>query len=142
MRSKTFILGLLGVVLLIIVGGTMYFFFGNKSKKAQPQPQAAASQVKLLVGGPVVSPILSFNGETVWFMTKDGKMFRKALEGTADKEEYTLPAPVENLIRIFWPKDGADFIVEQNVNGHYGHKFFDPQSKTLIDYDEKVVHPR
>lgn len=143
MRNKTFITLLIAVPLLLIFGAVGYYFYSASKQKPPPSPPATAKEkIKLVVEERVISPTLSFNGENVWFMAGNGRLFRKTIEGIGEKEEYLLPEVIQNPVQMIWPQDGSDFIVEQNLDGHNRYKFFHSASQTFVEYKENLTKPR
>lgn len=149
MRGRSLLIIIILVPLVVIGVLALY----NRGKKSEPpktsenteeQPPPAETQnpaaPELLTEMAVISPVLSFDGGTVWFMTPEGKMFRQSLTGavpaeaSAKAEEYSLPQEVRNLVRIVWQQKGSDFIAVQNIAGHVRYRQFDADKVLFIDY--------
>ncbi len=147
-KTKTFVILLVAIPLLLIAGGVYYFYKNSQSSSPLPSPLGGEGaegeeKVKLFVGEQVISPILSFSGEHIWYMTKEGKMFRKALTPSQEgAEEYLLPESIQGAQGVIWQKDGSDFIVEQNLDGHTRYKFFDADARIFTDYPSQMRSPR
>ncbi|MDP3740731.1 MAG: WD40 repeat domain-containing protein [bacterium] len=122
MATRNFIIILVLIPLLLIIGAAVYFLgpWGNDEEKSGE----SESGIKVLVSEAVISPVLSFDGEKIWYATPAGKMFRIPItpylssptggeelkEG--EKEEYLLPQPLEGITQVIWPGSGNDFLVE------------------------------
>ncbi len=130
---------------LLVVGIVVFFSvkkFGHHQSPVVPVAKVPVSPLKSLVSELVISPILSFDGQKVWFMTADGKMFRKNIDGTTDKEEYVLPQKFQDATSVIWPDQGGNFIVVENLSGHTRYNFFDSFAKAFTQYPEFVRDPR
>lgn len=153
MRSKLFILIIAGVLVLILAGAAYFFFTRSGEPAAESAPedqleetatdeQATSTPPELVIAEFVVSPVLSFDAERVWYFTPGGKLFRKPLTGFELPEEFVLPGPVENPVRVIWQETGSDFIVEQNLGGHTAYKFYSAEFHKLVDYPEQMRLPQ
>ncbi|MBI4050190.1 MAG: hypothetical protein HY398_01945 [Candidatus Doudnabacteria bacterium] len=151
MNRRTFIL-IIVVLLFVGTGVGAYYLLvkqpGSKTEVPVVQEEPAPRQPELLVAETVISPVLSFNGETVWFMSREGRLYRQAIEAGAVKEEYLLPAspaggpaPITNPARVIWQQRGNDFIVEQSVDGHTRYQFYGADKKVFTIYDERIRDP-
>lgn len=110
MQIRNFLILLVLIPLLLIVGAGVYFF-GPWPKKDAGPGWSGARALEVLISEPVISPILSFDGEKIWYMTPGGKL-RRANIANGKPEDYALPEPISSPIRVIWPKSGSDFVVE------------------------------
>jgi hypothetical protein len=142
MSTKRFII-LLVLIPLLVIGTAVFFYFRQAQRpKTQVQEPKQESRLQEFAAEPVISPVLSFNGETVWFMTQEGKLYRKAVSGGGEKEEYVLPETLENPTDLIWQKTGSDFIVQENSGGHIRYRFFDSQAGSFTSYPEQMRQVR
>ena len=160
MRTRSFIILLILIPLLLLAGAAVYFL-GPWGQKGTDGSNQIANKIQLLVSEAVVSPILSFDGEKIWYMTQGGRLFRIPLpqslppgegkdsdgsppsrggdEGRVETEEYLLPEPVQNPVKIIWPQTGNDFIVERSAQPA---AYYDSASQKFTDYSPQLKTPR
>lgn len=146
MKTVVFVLIVALVLLLMIAGGVFYFYIQSKGRLAM-EKQA----MSLLVAEPVISPILSFNSERVWYMTKEGRLFRKTITPSSSPphegekregvEEFPLPVAVASPTKVIWPKDRQDFIVEITAEGQTRYIFYDSLAATFVSYAPNIHEP-
>lgn len=144
MGHRRFVTLLISAPLLLILGAAVYFFVGQvrKAKNDTAVPPPAKSQrVNLVIGEPAISPILSFKGDNVWFISADGKMYRKAVTGDKEKEAYVLSQVLDSPRAVIWPVDGSDFIVEQSGGGQIRYNFYDAAAKSFVLYPAPLKKP-
>src|SRR3989338_958495 len=143
MRTKTFISLLIAAVLLIIVGGVIFIFFNSDSTEpGEEQSDLTPPKIRVVAEERVLSPVFSETGEYVWFMAGDGKMYRQKTDGSAPKEEIVLPEPLTSAVRLIWPPQGQNFIIEQNLDGHVRYLSFDSFNNRFTEYDAGIRNPR
>lgn len=145
MRGRIIILS------IMIVGLSTIIFFAVRSRQAPSAPppvdetagteEKIEPEVRLLLDEMVISPVLSFSGSSVWFMTRDGKLYSHPFEG-GEKEEFVLPEPVAHPARVLWQKAGSGFLIEQNIAGHVRYQYYDPGSHSLTPYPALLRVPR
>lgn len=141
MNRRVIIISIAVLVLLLAGAGVYYFVADGPAPEPQPVAEQAPS-AEVVAAEAVISPVLSFNGETVWFMGTDGKLYRQAVVAGSSKEEYLLPAAVPNPRKVIWQQKGSDFIVEQALSGHSRYKFYSATTKVFTDLSERVRDPR
>ena len=148
MRGRLIILIGMIVIFLGVVGAGLYVFT-NKNKQASepvqkqdevsPTPEPEQPVLRLVVDEAVISAIPSFNGERLWYMTADGKLFRKDLAAaTSTSQEFPLPAKIENPLSIIWQEKASDFVVQYLSSGHSRYAHYDATANTLTDYPEAM----
>lgn len=145
MNIKRFILALIGVPLLLIAAGAVYYFVTASlhiSPSTKNTPQVTIGKLVPVASEPVLSPALSFTGETIWFMTPAGKLYRKNIDGTQDKQEFPLPQAVSNPVRVLWPQNQQDFLVEENLSGHSHYLFYNAGANAFVSYADAMRWPR
>lgn len=143
MKNKIILIIIIILILAIIAALSVYFVKRKQQiKQSETAQQQNSLQINLFVSQRVISPILSFNGETVWFMTSRGKLFRQAITSASGKEEYPLSGVVENPIQMIWQEDGSNFIIEYNQEGHSRYKFFGASDQTFVDYAGQIRKPQ
>ena len=133
------------VVLALVLFSSLYFFFARSKTPPSAQEllqseQAANTGPRSVIAEPVISPILSFKGDKVWYFTSSGKLLSRTLNGGAT-EQFTLPKNIDNLVRAIWPVKTSDFIVEQNVGGHTSYQFYNSQKHAFIEYPGELRVP-
>ena len=130
---------------------TIIFLAVRSRNLPEPVPQndnqedrsdSARVEARLILDEPSVSPVFSFGGERVWFVASDGKMYSFPVSGGGTREQYALPAVLQNVARIIWQKNGSNFIAEQNQEGHIRYQYFDAEKKTFSTYPFQVREPR
>ncbi len=136
-RNFSFLVIFLAIVL--IAGAGYYFFVLNEQgPKLTDKQVESPNSIELLAEGPIISPILSFSGETVWYMNQAGRLFRKSFINQEPAEEFSLPSGLRVPTKVIWPREGSDFIVEEVLDGHVRYHFFDASSQTFLDYSPQV----
>ena len=125
---------------LVAAGGYYFYWRGNDYQNAEQEQNLAKVEPKLLVSDSVISPVLSFNAERVWFMTRDGRMYRQAIAG-GEKEELSLPEAIVSPLKIVWQHQGSDFIIVENINGHVRYKLYDAEEQIFVAYPERLRSP-
>lgn len=144
MNRRSLILILAILLFVGAVFGAYYLIVRRPSQETKTlvaEKSPRAPEAKLLVPEAVVSPVLSFDGETVWFMSEQGRLYRQAVAAGSTKEEYLLPARVDNPQRVIWQQMGSNFIVKQAVAGHTRYEFYDAENKTFVPYEPAVREP-
>lgn len=143
MRNRI-LLGIIAVLVLILLGAGAFYFLRGASPNAEPQEQTPAREteeaVEPIISQALISPILSFSGENIWFMTQDGQMFRYEWE-SGIREEYVLPERLESPLAVVWQKSGSNFIIEQNLGGHVRYKYFNADSRSFVEYPDQLTKP-
>src|SRR3989344_232340 len=134
-KSHRWIVWIVGLIFLIVLATAAYFLFFSGSPSPEPTSQSQVENVpKVLLSEKVISPILSFNGENIWFATDEGKMFRLKTDGNTQKEEYPLPISTHGITEVIWEKDGSDFIFEYTSDGHTRYKYYDSTNAIFAEY--------
>lgn len=151
MNRRTFVL-ILAILLLFGAAAAAYYLIVKKPAQEPETPAAVETAPELapvlVVPETTISPVLSFNGETVWYMSLDGHLYRQPIEPQAVKEEYLLPAspaggpaPVANPVRLVWQQQGNDFIVERSADGHTRYEYYSAAADAFVPYDAAVRAP-
>ncbi|MDP3993808.1 MAG: hypothetical protein U1C57_00790 [Candidatus Doudnabacteria bacterium] len=141
MRSILKIFIILLILGLVLAGGYYFYWRPNHPQDERlMEDLATVKKPELLVSESVISPVLSFNAERVWFMTRGGRMYYQAIAGGA-KEELPLPEVVVSPLQIIWQHRGSDFIIVQNVNGHIRHKLYDAEEQIFVAYPGQLRSP-
>lgn len=144
----------IGIVVVAIAGGVVYFFF-QKPKKIEVVEQTLPKP-EVLIANKVTAPVLSFSGENVWYFDADNRLLRTPTlsppyqggdppAGEAGEEAvavYPLPEPLSNVTKVVWQKDGSDFIVEQNLDGHTRYWFYNSDTRAFTKYPEQMREPK
>lgn len=91
LKRKIFIFIILSLIALLLLAGGFYFF----GKKKQPQAVVEKiPQAKLVVADPVISPIPSYDGNSLWYFNFQNRLFRnKACCSLTTVEQQTEPLP-------------------------------------------------
>jgi hypothetical protein len=85
----------------------------------------------------VISPILSFQGNQIWYFTADGNLEQLDLS-TATLQKYVLPKAL-TVSSAIWPLQGSDFIlVSINSNGTKAFNYYNSANKTFTTYPANV----
>lgn len=85
----------------------------------------------------VISPILSFQGNQVWYFTADGNLEQLDLS-TAALQKYVLPKTL-TVSSAIWPSQGSDFIiVSNNSDGTKTFNYYNSTAKTFTTYPSNV----
>ena len=143
------------IIIILTAAAAGYYYFVMNKPAGEEQTAIKSKQtaeLSVLIPEKTISPILSFSGETVWFFSGAGRLYRKPItpslsppyQGGDEEgvEEYLLPELIAETFAIRWQSDGSNFIVEQNLYGHSRYKFFDADKKVFIEYPEAVREPR
>ena len=125
---------------LVAAGGYYFYWRVYNPQNGEQAQDLTGVKPELLVSESVISPILSFNAEKVWFMTTDGRMYRQAIGG-GEKEELPLPEAIVSPLEIIWQHRGSDFVVRQNINGHIRYKLYDAEEQVFVAYPEQLRSP-
>lgn len=88
----------------------------------------------------VISAVPSFNGQRVWYLTANGKIFSVNLETDA-REEFVLPDTLPNPTGVLWQEKGSDLVVEQNLGGHIRYIYIDARTRQLAAYPDNIRTP-
>ena len=85
----------------------------------------------------VISPILSFKGNEVWYFTPDGNLEQLDLT-TANLKKYVLPKAL-TVSSAIWPSQGSDFIITSvNPDGSKTFNYYSSTSKSFTAYPANV----
>ncbi len=85
----------------------------------------------------VISPILSFQGNEVWYFTADGNLEQLDL-ASASLKKYVLPKTL-TVSSAIWPSQGSDFIiVSNNSDGSKTYNYYSSTKKTFTTYPANV----
>ncbi len=92
----------------------------------------------------VISPILFFDGQGVVFLTPDGQFYKAnfAEENgkiVFSKKDLVEIEPRKGIVKILWPKEGKDFIVEFQNNGKKTWSLFSYDVGAYMDLPEKIT---
>src|SRR3989344_2992282 len=109
------ILIILGLIILLSFGAGAVLLMGKK--KNQPQPSAETKlQISKLSDDQVVSPVVSYDGNAIWYFTEDARLFRVNTDGSG-LSEFPLPELTAGDFRnVIWPATGNDFIAVTSTN--------------------------
>ena len=125
---RKFFIFLIALVLLGSAGAGGYLLYQKFSKK---EP-VSAPKPEVIVSEKVRSPILSFDGQKIWYLKESGKLFRRFID-TGVEEEYPLPEALSGAQEIIWQEEGSNFIVrEQNRD-----RFYDFAKNSFTNYPKE-----
>jgi hypothetical protein len=115
---------ILGILALGILGtGWYYFLSGQTSSKPLPKNDNIL-EVKAWGINNLVNPVASLGEDAIWYATPEGKMMRLSLTAETPTE-YPVPNILGNSIkRVFWPKEGNDFIAIGSVDEKNTFNYF------------------
>jgi WD40 repeat protein len=129
------------LVALVLVAGLVaaaYFVWGNPFDKNEPQTQRQP-ELKKLSDGVVVSPVNSYDNDAIWYGTTNGRMMWRNLN-TGAQTEYPLPQVLgESFKKIYWPKQGNDFIAMSELDGQNQFSYFNYAQKKYFALPRNVV---
>jgi hypothetical protein len=98
---------------------------------------ATTDALKRLTTDQVISPILSFQGNQVWYFTSAGNLEQLSLS-TATLQQYVLPKSI-TVSSAIWPAQGSDFIlVSINADGSKTYNYYSSTNKTFTTYPANV----
>lgn len=144
MKLKLIIVLILIILFPLLGAGGYYYYNLQKNKPPAPKSQeensdqeSRGSQITILAEGRVISPILSFGSEHIWYMTEDGKMYRQSLESTT-REEYLLPEGLGSPSQVVWPISSSDFIVEYVQDGHVRYQHYSASQQKFTPYAPNI----
>jgi len=125
-------------VLLILTGLTAayYYYARNYLMRIVDELQ----NTKQVLAADVLSAIASFNGERLWYVTRDGRMFQLNLK-TLQKEEFVFSEKTGVPTAVLWQESGSDLIFEQNIGGHVRYKYFRAKDNRFVQYPDNVRSP-
>ncbi|MBU6447707.1 PD40 domain-containing protein [Patescibacteria group bacterium] len=153
--------GLLG--LIIIVGGIIVFLKNNTAKSpqtantqqtsttqqtgqtgstqtqqttTQPTPTQTAADMHKISDSPAIAPAFSYDGQTIWYFTSDGHLYRLN-PASGIKQEYLLPQSL-TIDDGIWPAQGDDFIVVSGTGTAKIFRYYDSSAKSFINYPANV----
>jgi hypothetical protein len=86
----------------------------------------------------VVAPILSFNGNYLWYFTQAGSLNELTL-ATASLQRYPLPQTL-NINYAVWATQGSDFIISGTASGSTtrAYYYYNSTAKTFTKYPAQV----
>lgn len=86
----------------------------------------------------VVAPILSFNGNYLWYFTQAGTLNELTL-ATASLQRYPLPQTL-NINYAVWATQGSDFIISGTASGSTtrAYYYYNSTAKTFTKYPSQV----
>jgi hypothetical protein len=86
----------------------------------------------------VVAPILSFNGNYLWYFTQSGTLKELTL-ATASLQSYPLPQTL-NINYAVWATQGSDFIISGTASGSTtrAYYYYNSTAKTFTKYPAQV----
>ncbi len=108
---------------------------GNQNQN-QNQPGKTAVGPAKISDGPVIAPILSYDGQAVWYFTHDGHLYKENLSSGL-KQEYILPSnpQIDNAI---WPVTGNDFILETDSATGKTFTYYNSSTKKFLAYPKNL----
>jgi hypothetical protein len=111
---------------------------GNTSAANLTNSSAANNGLVQRTTDQVVSPILSFNGDELWYFTQAGTLNELAL-ATATLQQYPLPQTL-TINYAIWATQGSDFIVsgKDSSGGSRAYYYYNSTAKTFTKYPAQV----
>ena len=125
------ILIILGLIILLSFGAGAVLLMGKK--KNQPQPSAETKlQISKLSDDQVVSPVVSYDGNAIWYFTEDARLFRVNTDGSG-LSEFPLPELTAGDFRnVIWPATGNDFIAVTSTNTGELKSYYDNLNQRYV----------
>jgi hypothetical protein len=106
-------------------------------KQNQP-PQSGTIQLKKLLDDQLVSPVGSFDHNSIWYFNSAGHLFAVKADGTG-LTEFPLPALNSGTVReVLWPQVGTDFILLINSNSKIGKLFYSSAQKVYATLPDNI----
>lgn len=118
------------IVLLLVAGlaAAAYFVWGNPFKKEEQVTQRNP-ELKKLAEGIVVSPVSSHDNDAIWYGLPNGRLMWHNLN-TGIQTEYPLPQVLgESFKKIYWPRQGNDFMALSDFGGQNQFSYFNYTEK-------------
>lgn len=114
------------------------------STQTQPQTQQNSSQqtssqaadMHKISDSPAIAPVFSYDGQTIWYFTSDGHLYRLN-PASGIKQEYLLPQSL-TIDDGIWPAQGDDFIVVSGTGTAKIFRYYDSSAKSFINYPSNV----
>lgn len=138
---KNRLITLIFAILIIGLSGVGGYYYKSFQLKKESKKTETRARPKIISSERVVSPVLSFDEEKIWYFTKGGKLYRSSLDGKTTAQ-YQLPDRVENPVKVLWQDSGTDFILEQNLDGHTRYTFYDSEKNKFVGYPAKARKPK
>jgi WD40 repeat protein len=125
------------LVLLLAAGAAGYFWWYAPGTEAPQVP--GEMELRKIADGPVVSPVNSYDNDAIWYGLGNGRMMWYNLN-TAAQTEYPLPqVPGGTFRKIFWPRQGNDFIALSSVDGQPQFSYFNYADKKYFILPRNVA---
>jgi Tol biopolymer transport system component len=118
---------IISICLIVVLVVAAIFVWKGSSKDGNDQDslteQKAEPKIVKVVDEAVVSPIPSFQNNSLWYFKPDGRLLKINLNGSGTTE-YPLPALNNSYIKeVLWSPVGSDFILI-SVNGSDEQKIY------------------
>lgn len=97
------------IMLVLVIGG--YFLFFNKPSNAETV--STEKQVSKLTDDSVISPVASYDSNSIWYFNSKGQLFDRQIAGTSS-DEFSLPSLNTVVQKVLWPVTGPDFLLIAN----------------------------
>jgi hypothetical protein len=122
---------LLGIIAAAAIGGGV-FLLNNK-----PVEENRELSSYKLSDDIAVSPVLSFDGRSIWFANKEGLFFRVTEEGS--RTEHSMPFFESSLHKVFWANNSGEIIVSGMINNRKTLYYFDKENRQYIPLAQNII---
>lgn len=106
-RNKFLALTITIVIMLVLVTGGYFLFY--RDADTEQQVGQGSRELKKVSDDAVISPVASYDNNSVWYFNSAGQLFERSLDGS-QLDEYTLPDLEGTLQSVLWPASGDDFL--------------------------------
>lgn len=115
-NRKTLLSGIIGLILILIASISGGFLILKQKKAGESNtPTIHQLTLKKVYSEPVISPTSSLGADSLWFGTRDGRIFRADLQNY-EVSQFGLPGLYgQNLKEILWQPGGQDFLAVTTV---------------------------
>ncbi len=130
---------LIGLILILSGVATALYFAVQKQKEVTTTPNLGSFHTKKVLDVDVVSPVGSFDNNSLWFFNSEGHLFQANPDGS-NLSEYPLPALPGGFLKLaLWPKNNSDFIVISGTKETLKN-FYDSKGKAFISLAKNIQY--
>lgn len=135
MLKKLFII----LILFIFISGLGYYFWYLPSQEPDEPVEEQVNLTKLS-DPTVISPVNSYDNNSLWYGLSTGRLMQYDLSAN-NATEYPLPQIVGNSFKkVYWPKQGNDFIAISDFNDVAQYSYFSFKEKQYKLLPRNIVN--
>ena len=133
-KKLTYIV-VVGFLAVLVYAGLKYYKpTGNYNEPVNPKSQIQVTPEA------AISPINSFDNDSIWYATSEGKIYKTGFSNLFQNTEYPLKELIKELQEVYWNKNSPDFIAKQTKNKTTIYSYFDSNTKAIKVLPLNVVN--